>query len=152
MANYSVDYIKEQIAYWREQLAKSNKYGHLPSMGNQQFGQSWSESYIRSQVPNLIQDNGPGHDARGIHYNAIEQQWTMNQLHPDEADAFLFVWYDCDNGTEQICLIPTKDLIENCSSSMQHGPGCFNMGSTVKNRKLLEKYMVPSFEALNEVV
>ena len=78
--------------------------------------------------------------------------WTENQIHPSQADAYLFIWYNCEEGTEEICLIPTDKMISECRLNRQHGDGCFSMGATVKNREALKKYMVPSFEALNRLV
>lgn len=141
-----------------------NPFANLKSLSNKEFGEGWSEPYIRAHVPNLDKDNGAGHDMKGVHYKKIEvkssrllfnDNWTENQVHPNEADAFLFVWYDCDNYTQEICFIPAKDLITKCTLSRQHvrdGLTCCTISSTNKNRAALREYMIPSWEALNEVV
>ena len=157
----TIKYAREQIAHWQAILSRLNPYSTLPMMSNKEFGESWSEKFIRSKVPNLTKDNGAGHDMQGKHYQHIEVKssripfsgsWTENQIHPSQADAYLFIWYNCEEGTEEICLIPTDKMISECRLNRQHGDGCFSMGATVKNREALKKYMVPSFEALNRLV
>lgn len=157
----TIKYAREQIAHWQAILSRLNPYSNLPMMSNKEFGESWSENYIRSKVPNLQKDNGAGHDMAGKHYKHIEVKssripfsgsWTENQIHPAQADAYLFVWYNCEEGTEEICLIPTARLVAECRLNRQHGDGCFSMGSTKQNREVLRKYMVSSFEALNKMV
>lgn len=152
-----------------EQAIKTRKiqlkpFAELKSLSNRAFGEGWSEPYIRAHVPNLEKNNGTGHDMRGRHYKNIEVKssrltfqgnWTMNQVHCDDADAFLFVWYNCENGTQEICFIPTEELIANCTRSRQHvreGKTCCTVGATIKNRKALRNYMVSSWEELNEKV
>lgn len=153
--------IKEQMAALDARAKEINPYAELKSMSNKQFGEGWSEPHILDLVPNLSENHGAGHDMRGKHYenievkssrNTFDQTWTMNQVHPDQADAYLFVWYNCDEATDEVCFVPTEDLLKHCSRSRQHGDGCFNIGSTVANKKFLKKYMLPSWEALNEVV
>ena len=138
-----------------------NPFAELKSLSNKQFGEDWSEKYILSKVPNLHTNHGAGHDMSGKRYKNIEvkssrilfsRDWTMNQIHPDQADAYLFVWYNCSNGTQDICLIPTADLLSKCTRSKQHGNGCFTVSSTQNNRAVLRQYMISSWEDLNEVV
>ena len=160
-SQYTIQYAREQIQHWQNIMSELNPYSKLPMMSNKEFGETWSEQYIRTKVPNLQKNNGAGHDMRGRHYDNIEVKssripfsgaWTENQLHPDQADAYLFIWYNCDEGTEEICLIPKEKLVTECRLNKQHGEGCFSMGSTVQNRRALSKYMISSFEVLNEVV
>lgn len=153
--------IKEQIAALEAELDTLNPYAKLPRMSNKEFGEQWSENYIRLRVPNLNKNNGAGHDMANRNYQNIEVkssrivfdgQWTENQMHPSQADAYLFVWYNCEEGTEELCLIPTADLIKKCRLNKQHGDGCYSMGATRQNRQVLKEYMVSSFEALNRMV
>lgn len=161
LADTSLKELQEMEKKIEAAILKINPYAALWKMSNKQFGETWSEAYVRSHIPNLTKDNGAGHDMKGVHYNHIElkssrikfeNSWTMNQLHPSQADACIFIWYDIETGTEKFCLIPTKDLLSLCTLNYQHGSGCYSLGSTAKNRKVLEKYMLPSWEALNEVV
>jgi len=153
--------IQDEIQKLQVELYQLNPYAALPTMSNKKFGEEWSEPWILQHVPNLKKENGPGHDMRGINYPLIEVKssritfdgaWTQNQLHPTQADAYLFIWYNCNEGTEQLCLISSNDLMQNCSVSQQHGDGCYSMRATINNRKVLSKYMIPSWEKLNEMV
>lgn len=153
--------IRAQIQALQEELSVLNPYAGLPMLSNKKFGEEWSEPWILQHVSNLTKDNGAGHDMRGINYEHIEVKssritfngrWTMNQVHPDEADAYLFVWYDCENGTEEICFIPTVDLLKKCTKSRQHGDGCFTVSASINNRAALKQYMVSSWEELNGMV
>lgn len=153
--------IKAQITVLQARARELNPYAELKNISNKQFGEGWSEPYIRSKVSNLEKNNGAGHDMRGKHYFNIEvkscrmpfkDRWTMNQIHPNQADAYLFVWYNCDEGTEEICFIPTKDLLQKCTKSRQHGDGCFTVSASIANRKVLKDYMVSSWEELNGMV
>lgn len=159
MAEYQA--IQEKITELRARALVLNPFAELKSLSNKQFGEGWSEPYILSKVPNLEANHGAGHDMRGRHFENIEVKscrmtfddtWTMNQVHPDEADAYLFVWYNCDTGDVQLCLIPTPDLLEKCTRSRQHGDGCFTVSASRNNRAVLSKYMYSSWDALNEVV
>ena len=150
--------LEEIIKARRVQL---NPFAEIELMSNKKFGEGWSESYILSKVSNLKENHGAGHDMCGRYFKNIEvkssrktfnESWTMNQVHPDEADAYLFVWYNCKNGTQEICLIPTEDLLTKCTRSKQHGEGCFTVSATINNRAILRNYMIASWEALNEVV
>lgn len=153
--------INKQIVDLQVELDMLNPYAKLPYMSNKEFGETWSEAYIRQKVPNLNKNNGAGHDMASRKYENIEVKssritfdgsWTENQIHPTQADAYIFVWYNCQEGTEEICLIPTIDMITKCSLSKQHGEGCYSMRATRQNREVLSKYMVPSFEILNRMV
>lgn len=153
--------IMQKIDMLKLEAEKINPYIFWHEKNNKEFGEKYSETYILQKVPNLIKNNGAGHDMRGKKYNNIEakscrmtsnDKWTMNQLHPSEADAYLFVWYDCENGTQEICFIPTEDLIKTCTLNKQHGDGCFTLSKTIKNMNSLKKYMVPSWKELNEKV
>lgn len=161
-----IEEIRNQIAALEKELYELNPYAELPKLSNKAFGEGWSEPYILSKVPNLMKKNGAGHDMGGKHYEFIEVKscrkifskepggkgWTMNQIHPDEADAYLFVWYNCEDGSETICFIPTKDMIEKCSLNRQHGDGCFTLSETINNKEVLSNYIIGSWEELNEVV
>ena len=153
--------INTEIANLYAEIDKINPYAKLVRMSNKEFGEQWSEAYIRSKVPNLNKNNGAGHDMASRKYPNVEVKssrivfdgsWTENQIHPAQADAYVFVWYNCDEGTEEICLISTKDMLDKCKLSKQHGDGCFSMRSTKHNREVLHQYMVPSFEDLNRMV
>lgn len=153
--------IYEQIEILKKEAEKINPFISWPEKSNKEFGEKYSEEYILSKTPNLQKNHGAGHDMKGTKYNNIEvkssrmkmtDKWTMNQLHPDKADAYLFVWYDCNEGTQEICFIPTEDLLNYCSYNLQHGAGCFSMGSTKKNRDILKNYIVTSWKELNEKV
>lgn len=164
IANATLEELEELEKKIQARKLELNPFSGLKSMSNKAFGEGWSEPYIRNHVPNLEKNNGTGHDMRGKHYKTIEvkssrltfnENWTMNQVHCNEAEAFLFVWYNCNNGTHEICFIPTEDLIAECTRSRQHtreGKMCCTISSTKKNREVLKKYMISSWEILNEVV
>lgn len=153
--------IKIQMAKLQERAKEINPYAELRSMSAKKFGEDWSENHVLEHASNLQKNHGAGHDMRGKHYdkievkssrNTFEQEWTMNQVHPNQADAYLFVWYNCDEATDQMCFVPTEELLQHCSRSRQHGDGCFTVSSTFKNKQFLKKYMYSSWDALNEVV
>ena len=153
--------MRKQLQQLKAKMEEINPYEFWHELSNKVFGEDYSENYILSVVPNLEKNHGAGHDMRGKYYYNIEvkscrmtfhDKWTMNQMHPDKADAYLFVWYDCENGTQEICFIPTEDLLRDCKLNLQHGSGCYTLGCTKKNRAALEKYMIPSWEELNKRV
>ena len=153
--------LQKQIELLKKEVEKINPYAYWREKPNKEFGEKYSETYILSRVPNLIPNHGAGHDMAGKHYSNIEvkscrmtfkEKWTMNQMHPDEADAYLFVWYNCEEGTQEICFISTEDLLKVCKMSKQHGDGCFTLGATINNRNALKNYMVSSWEELNKKV
>lgn len=151
----------QQIELLKKQVEEINPYAFWKEKTNKEFGEECSEKYILSKVPNLRKNHGAGHDMAGKHYKNVEvkscrmtsdDKWTMNQMHPDKADAFLFAWYNCEEGTQEISFIPTTELLKLCKLNKQHGEGCFTLGSTINNRAVLKKYMVPSWEELNQKV
>lgn len=153
--------ILEKIDALKKEAEKINPYIFWKEKSNKEFGEKCSENYILSVVPNLQKNHGAGHDMRSEHYKTIEvkscrmtynSKWTMNQLHPSEADAYLFVWYNCETGTQEICFIPTVDLLKLCKLNLQHGDGCYTLSSTIKNKTALKNYMVSSWKELNERV
>ena len=158
--------LKRQYQKIHQEMIKLNAFADLPNMSPKQFGETWSEGYIRSKCPNLVKANGKGHDFCGKNYNTVEAKscrkkftdpkWTINQVHPnpDESEAHLLVWYDCDEGTSEKCLIPTTELMK-CTMSRQHtrtGADCFTISSSAHNREILKKYLVHSWDELNEKV
>ena len=156
-----IDEIIAEIANLQMELDTLNPYYKLLTMSNKAFGEGWSEKWILSKVPNLSKNNGAGHDMKGVKYQNIEvkssrktfdEAWTQNQIHPSQADAYLFVWYNCETGEEEICLIPTVDFMEKCSLSKQHGEGCYSMRNTRQNHAILSCYLYHSWEELNEAV
>lgn len=67
-----------------------NPFAELKSMSNKQFGEQWSESYIREKCPNLIKNNGRGHDVITMNGEKWEiksirlpcKNTAFNQCHP----------------------------------------------------------------------
>lgn len=153
--------IMQKIEALKKEAEKINPYIFWHEKTNKEFGEKYSETYILQQVPNLTKNNGAGHDMSGRKYKNIEvkscrmtskDKWTMNQIHPEQADAYLFVWYDCNDGTQEICFISTEELLRTCTLHKQHGDGCFTLSKTIKNLESLKKYMLSSWEELNEKV
>jgi len=153
--------LRKIISDAKKELETLNPYEFWHEKTNKEFGEKYSENHILSMVPNLQKNHGAGHDMSGKHYKTIEvkscrmvydSKWTMNQVHPDKADAYLFVWYNCEAGTQEICFIPTEDLLKLCKLNLQHGEGCYTLGSTIKNKAALKNYMVSSWKELNERV
>ena len=159
--NYEQEIIKIQ-----QKMAEIHPYSVLQYMDNKTFGEAWSETYIKSKVPNLTGGNGKGKDMHGIRYKRIEVKssrldfvsgrWTQNQIHIREADAYLFVWYQAKNYKyhEVLCFIPTEDLKKLCHVSPQHAEDidiCCSLGNSAATRNALKQYML-TWEELNERV
>lgn len=74
-----------------------NPFANLKAMSNKQFGEQWSESYIREKCPNLIKNNGRGHDVITMNGEKWEiksirlpcKSTAFNQCHPFDCDKFL---------------------------------------------------------------
>lgn len=147
-----------------EEMEVLNPFYKLKLMSNKKFGEEWSESYIRSKCPNLEKANAAGHDMYSKSLGFIEvkstklpcQKITFNQIHPQDADNFLFVMYDTINGDTDIFLVPTEDIQDSSkfSLSAQHTrekehPSCFSMRLTKKNAANLENYRIENWEVLN---
>ena len=146
------------------EIAALNPYAGLKMLSNKEFGEGWSEPWILEHCPALKRNNGRGHDLYSKKLGRIEvkstrlpcKQITFNQIHPHDCDTFLFVLYNTESGTEEIFLVPSLDLINQFSLSVQHQrvdngeeANCFTMGMTKKNKALLEGYRTASWEELN---
>ena len=157
--------INEQIAVLMKEKAALNPYAGLKDMSPKQFGERWSESWIRSKCSNLTKQNGSGHDLLAANGELWEvkssrlpcKEITFNQCHPYECNRFLFVLYDTENGDETIYLVPAEDIKEKFCYSRQHGHAaskeeadCVSVGYGKTNKKILEdNYKVNGWEALN---
>lgn len=156
--------IKAQIELLKRELSELNPYAGLKELSNKEFGETWSEAWIIKQCQNLIKDNGRGHDLYGKNLGHIEvkstrlpcKQITFNQIHPEDCDVFLFVLYNTEDGTEELFLVPSNDLVVRFSLSVQHQrvdngekANCFTMSMTKNNKALLEEYRISSWEELN---
>ena len=159
---YELEKEKERIIQRQIEL---NPYIIIKNMNGKKFGENWSEKYVRSKVPNLHKNNGKGHDLKSPKYPLIELKssrvdfehgkWTMNQIHVQEADAFLFVWYDCNTGEQIISFMTTKQLCDECDRSPQHQADvdiCCTVSNTERNLKAMKRHKIASWEKLNEVV
>lgn len=157
--------IKQLIAELQTELFQLNPYAELPYMSNKMFGEGWSEPYVLSKCDGLKKDNSAGHDFYSNKLGKVELKSsrlpnkgiTYNQCHPYECDCFLFINYNTDDGTEEIYLVPSKDIVDSSlfSLSVQHSrtEGCcysLNM-KTQKNQKSLANYHIPNFETLNKI-
>ena len=156
--------IYAQIEALKQELFALNPYAGLKELSNKAFGEGWSENWIVQHCPNLIRNNGRGHDLYGEKLGRLEvkstrlpcKQITFNQIHPGDCEHFLFVLYDTESGEEEIFLVPSANLVEEFSLSVQHQrvdsgekANCFTMGMTKKNKTNLEKYRIASWEELN---
>lgn len=158
--------IDNQIALLLAEKAALNPYAGLTAMTNQEFGQQWSETWIRSKCSNLCKDNGTGHDLRAKNGELWEvksskiprkSKIVFNQCHPYNCDRFLFVVYNTVEGTETLYLVPAADIKPKFNFSCQHSynkskeeADCITVTCTIANTELLEKnYKVESWEALN---
>jgi hypothetical protein len=148
----------------KQELFALNPYAGLKELSNKEFGENWSENWIVQHCPSLLRNNGRGHDLFSEHLGRIEvkstrlpcKQITFNQIHPYDCDNFLFVLYNTEDGTEEIFLVPAATLVAEFSLSVQHQrvdsgekANCFTMGMTKKNKAILEKYRIASWEELN---
>lgn len=154
--------IQNQIYVLQEKLKQINPYAGLKMMSNKEFGEQWSESLILSKCPSLSKSaDRKGHDLVSSKYGKIEvkssrlpnKSITYNQCHLDEADYFLFINYDTEEGEEDIYFVPSEDLKnENLfSKSCQHNRdgGCYSIGLTKKNRDSLMNYHYSDFSSFN---
>lgn len=144
-----------------------NPFANLKAMSNKQFGEQWSESYIREKCPNLIKNNGRGHDVITMNGEKWEiksirlpcKNTAFNQCHPFDCDKFLFVGYDCETGEVYLYLVPSNEIKENLNYSAQHSYGkekeeadCIMVPfSQTNQRKLQEKYLISDFSILNNL-
>lgn len=166
MSKTRIAEIRAQIEALKQELTALNPYAGLKEMSNKEFGEGWSETWILQHCPALRKDNGRGHDIFGENLGRIEvkstrlpcKQITFNQIHPYDCEQFLFVLYNTEDGTEEIFLVPSADIVDTnkFSLSIQHQrvadkneANCFTMGMTKKNRTSLEQYRISSWEELN---
>lgn len=157
--------IDRLIAELKAEKESLNPYANLKDLGNKNFGEAWSEPFIVSKCPSLIQKDEKGWDLWSESLGRIEvkssrlpcRQITFNQCHPKDCDYFLFVLYDTEEGGEIIYLIPAADFYE-FSITVQHSresreeASCFSMsGSSIGNREKLQKYRIASWEDLENL-
>lgn len=148
-----------------KRMKELNDYIVIKNMSAKEFGEKWSEQYVRSKVPNLEKNNGSGHDLKSSKYELIElksstldfenSEWTMNQLHVKKADAFLFIWYDCDTGDQVISFMTTKEVCDECTRYPQHQDDidiCCTIKNTKKNLQAMKRHQITSWDELNKVV
>lgn len=160
-----IEEIDALIESLREEKYSINPFAYLKDMSMKQFGEEFSENYILARVPNLISRHGAGHDMYSTKLGLIEvksgrppykKTWTFNQLHPHECEHFLFVFYDTENASTEIFLVPSKDITNNniFSISKQHSTNgeCYSMSGTRKNILALQEYKINSWEELNNIV
>lgn len=140
-----------------------NPYASLKQLSNKEFGESWSESRIRAICHSFQKDNSRGHDFFHPILGRIEvksarlplKQITYNQCLPNECEYFLFVNYDTIEGTEEVFLVRSLDLLnkEEFSITKQHSRGdgdCYSVsGSLKKNKETLRKYFMGNLYELN---
>lgn len=159
--------INKQIQALQKERELINPFANLKALPNKAFGEGWSEPYIVNQCPNLMRDNGRGHDLQAITGELWEVKSsrlpcasiTFNQCHPYECDKFLFVLYNTLEGEVIIYLVPSKDIKERFSYSRQHThissneeADCISVRYSGDNKKLLEEYYrVKDFEELNRL-
>ena len=133
-----------------------------------EFGETWSENYLKSILSNIAGNGDAGYDVFGKKYKRIEikssrldyvkDKWTMNQLHLNEADAYIFIWYNVDKGTYKICFMTKEDVKKYLKPSHQHNDkekkdnDCYLFKNAIYRRKIMDKFMVSSIEELNEKV
>ena len=145
---------------------KNNPYLDLKSLSNKSFGEGWSEPWVSKHCPSLISNRHPGYDFTSITLGRVElkssrlplKQITYNQCHPHDCDYFLFVDYNTETGTEDIFLMPSDNFLE-LKPSIQHERksadegACFSASgcSCKRNKNILEKYRVSSWEELEKI-
>ena len=158
-----------QIAKLQEEKARLlgieleiNPYATLKTMSNKAFGEGWSEPWVASKCPSLIQDRHPGYDLVSEILGRIElkstrlplTKITYNQCHPNDCDYFLFIDYNTIDGTENIFLMPSADF-QSLHPSQQHGRNdlCYSAtGCTcTRNAEILENYRVNGWEELERI-
>lgn len=154
--------IDNKIVELMAEKAKLNPFANLKEMSWKEFGEKFSENYVLEHVPNLVRKNGAGHDMYSEKLGYIEVKsgrlpyksgWTMNQLHPDQCDYYLFVFYDTEEAEVFLYLVSTGQLTsDEFKLNRQHGKGCFSMGQTKKNDQALEKYRIKDWKTLNSMV
>ena len=157
--------LQAERALLLEEEVKVNPYAHLKTLSNKSFGEGWSEPWVASKCPSMIQDRHAGYDFSTIGLGRVElkstrlplKKITYNQCHPHDCDYFLFIDYDTVNGTEDIYLMPSEDLslihpsIQHERKSAEEGE-CFSVtGSSCKrNAKILKKYKLNSWDELEK--
>lgn len=182
---------KKQIAEAEARIEKElslcdslNPWYHIKRMHMKTFGETWSENYIASHVPNLkteryiyeerVGKNGKkvikqkkekkkGFDVYGNHFekleikssrSSIEDDWTMNQLHLNEANAFIFAWYNADECYGEYALMTSDQIRNELEITEQHARNetVVNIKGTKENIAVMKKYLISSWEDLNERV
>lgn len=163
---FTLDELNELSALLEKKKSEVNPYANLKSMSNKEFGESFSENLLCEKVKGLSHNNGAGHDLHSDKLGELEVKsvrlpvksgWTMNQVHPQDCDGFLFAFYDTVKGTEKFCYVPSDEILSNFSCCRQHtredgNPSCWSIHSSKKNEATLEKYYVGSFKELCEIV
>ena len=163
--NQQIALYRQKIAELEQKIIELNPFANLKALSNKEFGEGFSENYILEHCPSLSKDNTRGHDFFHPTFNRIEVkstrlpcgQITYNQCHLDEADYYLFVQYDTDEGTVNIYFVPTTDLLDDTkfSKSLQHTRNlderCYTIsGSSQKNKNSFQNYYFASFEEFNK--
>lgn len=142
----------------QNELKHLNPYAHINYLSNKEFGNDWSENYIVSKVPSLRRYNGTGFNMISnigtidvVSTRILSGTVTFNQLHPDECDWFLFVFYNIIEGTEKIYFVPSELLKDKSlfKITKQHGSGCYCMTTSPYNMSSLKYFIVHSWEELN---
>ena len=159
--------INELMKKLQAELCTLNPYAGLKSMGNKEFGESWSEKWIIQHCPAFVREDGKGYDFRSENLGKVEVKssrvpnsgLTFNQVHPYDCDYFLFVVYNTEEGTEELFLFPSKAIFDGeIKINAQHVrpedknkiPECGTISGTKKNMTVLEeKYKISSWEELN---
>ena len=156
----------DDLQYIHDKVRQNvNPFATLKSLSNKKFGEEWSENYVRAHTPNLIRDNGTGHDA----LTKSGEKWEIksarlpqkdicfNQCHLGGCDKFLFVLYNCETGEEQIYLVPAIDIRKNFHYSAQHIREGKETAECVSikyngNKEVLENhYRIANWEELNKM-
>lgn len=147
-------------------MTKNNPYIKLPYMTNAKDFGYWSERYICEQCPSFKRKDEKGWDLWSDILGRIEMKSgripnksrngktvTFNQCKPKFCDYFLFVIYNTEKGTEDLFLIPSKDL-EKFKPTAQHDGGagiCYNLQTTLSRAELFENYRINNWEDLEKL-
>lgn len=143
---------------------ETNPYANLKTLGNKAFGEGWSEPWVASKCPSLVQDRHTGYDLVSEALGRVElkstrlplTKITYNQCHPGDCDYFLFIDYNTVDGTEDIFLMPSTDF-HLIHPSVQHGRNseaqCYSATgcSCKRNAAILENYRVNGWEELEKI-
>ena len=140
-----------------------NPYANLKTLSNKAFGEGWSEPWVASKCPSLIQDRHAGYDLTSEVLGRVElkstrlplaSKITYNQCHPNDCDYFLFIDYNTIDGTEDIFLMPSADF-QLLHPSQQHGRNdlCYSATgcSSKRNAAILENYRINGWEELERI-